>query len=107
MRRRWQLGVAALGLLFIQPAASVHAGGLLGRRCEVEASRPLRFGVYPGNTFSFGKYVGLAGTNEVDPVGDLATSKMVELAAGRPFDVHFYAQWDGVRVTSGGPMSVT
>ena len=59
------------------------------------ADESLRFGVYPGNTFTFGKYVGLNGTNPQAPVGPLALARLVELAAGRPFDVHFYAQWDG------------
>src|SRR5207237_3161690 len=45
--------------------------------------------------FIFGKYVGLNGTNPQAPVGALALARLVELAGGRPFDVHFYAQWDG------------
>ena len=53
----------------------------------------LRFGVYPGNEFTFGKYVGLTGTNPNDRYGDLALQRMVELANGRPFDVHLYAEW--------------
>ena len=56
---------------------------------------PLRFGVYPGNTFTFGKYVGLGGTNPEAPLGPLALARLLELAAGRPFDVHFYAEWNG------------
>jgi hypothetical protein len=59
------------------------------------AEEPLRFGVYPGNTFTFGKYVGLTGTNAEAPVGPLALARLVELAAGRAFDAHFYAQWNG------------
>jgi hypothetical protein len=55
---------------------------------------PLRFGVYPGNTFTFGKYAGLGGSNAVAPDSDVAINRMVELAAGRPFDVHLYIQWD-------------
>ncbi|MEY2404001.1 MAG: hypothetical protein QOD38_1552, partial [Acidimicrobiaceae bacterium] len=55
---------------------------------------PLRFGVYPGNTFTFGKYVGATGTNSTPSDGDLALERMVQLANGRPFDVHLYAQWD-------------
>jgi hypothetical protein len=55
---------------------------------------PLRFGVYPGNTFTFGKYVGAGGTNPVAYDGDLAVQRMVELANGRPFDVHLYMQWN-------------
>jgi hypothetical protein len=55
---------------------------------------PLRFGVYPGNTFTFGKYVGATGTNSTPPDSDLALQRIVELADGRPFDVHLYAQWD-------------
>lgn len=56
---------------------------------------PLRFGVYPGNTFTIGKYAGLAGTNAHDYLGTLALDRMVELANGRPFDVHLYADWRG------------
>jgi hypothetical protein len=53
----------------------------------------LRFGVYPGNTFTFGKYAGLTGHNGTDPYADAALDRMVELANGRPFDVHLYADW--------------
>ena len=54
----------------------------------------MRFGVYPGNTFSFGKYAGLVGTNPQATDGDLAVQRAVELANGRPFDIHLYAQWN-------------
>jgi hypothetical protein len=57
------------------------------------AEPPLEFGVYPGNTFTFGKYVGLDGHPKADQQ-DLTLERMVELAAGRPFQVHLYAQWD-------------
>ena len=57
------------------------------------APQAIRMGVYPGNTFSIGKYVGLTGTNAVDPFGDRALDRMVELAGGQPFDVHVYAEW--------------
>jgi hypothetical protein len=64
-----------------------------GRRHRPE----LRFGVYPGNTFTFGKYAGATGANAVDAHSTLALDRMVELADGRPFDVHLYAEWrDGV-----------
>jgi hypothetical protein len=53
----------------------------------------IRMGVYPGNTFTFGKYAGLVGQNAIDPFGDLALDRMVELADGQPFDVHVYAEW--------------
>jgi len=57
-------------------------------------STPLVFGVYPGNTFTFGKYAGLNGTNAVMPDADLGIDRMVQLAAGRPFHVHLYLQWN-------------
>ena len=63
------------------------------------AGTPLRFGVYPGNTFTFGKYVGLSGSNPTAYDADVALDRMVELAAGRPFDVHLYAQWNGADPT--------
>ena len=55
----------------------------------------MRFGVYPGNEFTFGKYVGQTGTNPIHRYSDLALDRMVELASGRPFDVHLYADWRG------------
>ena len=55
---------------------------------------PLRFGVYPGNTFTFGKYAGLNGSNANAPDSDLGIERMAELAAGRPFDVHLYLEWN-------------
>jgi hypothetical protein len=77
------------------PRAAAVAAAVLVYAQLVLGEDSLRFGVYPGNTFTFGKYVGLSGTNPQAPVGALAVARLVELAAGRPFDVHFYAQWDG------------
>jgi hypothetical protein len=57
------------------------------------AEPPLEFGVYPGNTFTVGKYAGLDGHPKAGQE-DLSLDRMVELAAGRPFQVHLYAQWD-------------
>jgi hypothetical protein len=53
----------------------------------------LRFGVYPGNTFTVGKYAGLGGTGGHAVHGPEAMAAMEELAGGRAFDVHFYASW--------------
>ncbi|MDQ1373738.1 MAG: hypothetical protein QOJ09_1076, partial [Actinomycetota bacterium] len=69
--------------------------GLPARAGTAPADPPLRFGVYPGNEFTFGKYAGAAGSNPVDRFGDLALDRMVELSAGQPFDVHLYADWRG------------
>jgi hypothetical protein len=55
-------------------------------------AQALQFGVYPGNTFTFGKFAGLGATNGPNPAATLAS--MQELAGGRPFQVHLYAQWD-------------
>ena len=55
----------------------------------------LRFGVYPGNTFTVGKYAGLTGTNSRAGTGAEAMAAMEELAGGRAFDVHFYVSWRG------------
>ncbi|MHB8467143.1 MAG: hypothetical protein ACYDH6_11595 [Acidimicrobiales bacterium] len=55
---------------------------------------PLRFGVYPGNTFTIGKYAGVKGSNSVAPDSNQSLQSMVRLANGRPFDVHLYAQWN-------------
>ena len=71
---------------------------LLGVVVPSKATTPqppsMRFGVYPGNTFTFGKYAGITGTNSRPFDDELALQRMVELANGRPFDVHLYAQWD-------------
>ena len=62
------------------------------------AAECLRFGVYPGNTFTIGKYAGLSGTPGAPLYGDEAMGAMTDLAGGRDFDVHFYASWkDGLR----------
>lgn len=75
----------AIALTFVPVAAVAEVVPSLGPE--------LRFGVYPGNEFSFGKYVGLGGNNRVDRYGELALDRIVALAAGRPFDVHLYAEW--------------
>lgn len=67
------------------------------------APTPLRFGVYPGNTFTLGKYGGFAGTNANPVDGELALQRIVELADGRPFDVHLYAQWNGDNLAANEP----
>lgn len=67
-------------------------GSLPGHAAEPPGGG-LRFGVYPGNTFTFGKYAGLAGSNAAGPYDEIALDRMVELANGRPFDVHLYAEW--------------
>jgi len=81
-------------VIWFRRAALVAAAAVVCARTGW-ADDPLRFGVYPGNTFTIGKYVGLSGTNTQAPVGALAIARLVELAAGRPFDVHFYADWRG------------
>ena len=65
----------------------------VGSAPAAAAEPPLEYGMYPGNSFTFGKYVGLAGG---PPAGqaDLTLARLTELAGGRPFQVHFYAQWD-------------
>jgi hypothetical protein len=83
--RRTAVGIIVLAL-FVAVVAPAQAGR--------KRAAPMRFGVYPGNTFTFGKYGGATGTNETPVDGDLAIQRMVELADGRPFDVHLYAQWD-------------
>jgi hypothetical protein len=55
----------------------------------------LRFGVYPGNTFTVGKYVGLAGSEGRPIYGEEAFAAMEDLAGGRAFNIHFYASWRG------------
>ncbi|MGH9086101.1 MAG: hypothetical protein ACRDYW_11660 [Acidimicrobiales bacterium] len=60
-----------------------------------ESAACLRFGVYPGNTFTVGKYVGLAGSEGRPIYGEAALAAMEDLAGGRAFDVHFYASWRG------------
>lgn len=67
----------------------------------------LRFGVYPGNTFTVGKYVGLTGTEGRPIYGPDALSAMTDLAGGRAFDVHFYAAWrEGLRPETAEAMQV-
>ena len=68
--------------------------GVVPAHAKSARERLMRFGVYPGNTFTFGKYVGANGTNTTTVDGDRALQRLVELANGRPFDVHLYAQWD-------------
>jgi hypothetical protein len=79
-------------------AAAVLTVPSAGRAADAASAKPqptpLRFGVYPGNTFTFGKYAGIDGSNPVATDSDLALDRMAELAAGRPFDVHLYIQWD-------------
>jgi hypothetical protein len=82
--RRAAVGIIVLAL-FLGIVAPAHAK---------KRAAPLRFGVYPGNTFTFGKYAGTNGTNAIPVDGDVALERMVQLANGRPFDVHLYAQWD-------------
>ena len=60
---------------------------------EVASDECLRFGVYPGNTFTVGKYAGLGGTGGAPLYGDQAMAAMEDLAGGRAFDIHFYASW--------------
>ena len=80
------------------PAHGRAAKGVAPREC-------LRFGVYPGNTFSVGKYVGLAGAPGADIYGQEAMAAMEDLAGGRPFDIHFYASWrNGVDDTTHAAM---
>ena len=80
--------------------AAALAVGTLGLPASEAAPAIIRMGVYPGNTFTIGKYVGITGHNAVDPFGDLSLDRMVELANGQPFDVHVYAEWrDGVPST--------
>jgi hypothetical protein len=86
-RSRWILVVAALLLSGMAPA-DARTQGRGGEEC-------LRFGVYPGNTFSLGKYAGLAGTPGAPIYGEQAMAAMEDLAGGRDFDVHFYASWRG------------
>ena len=57
------------------------------------ADPPLEYGMYPGNTFSVGKYAGEEGTPRKGQQ-DLTVPRLVELASGRPLQVHFYAQWN-------------
>ena len=83
--------VIAVAVLLLLAAVIAPAGAKPGTRPE---GPRLRFGVYPGNEFTFGKYAGLDGSNPTDRYGDLALDRMVELSAGKPFDVHLYAQWD-------------
>lgn len=83
--RRTAVGVIVLALLF---------GVLVAPAQAKKRPPPLRFGVYPGNTFTFGKYAGATGTNTTPVDGDLALERIQQLANGRPFDVHLYAQWD-------------
>lgn len=68
----------------------------------VADTRPpcLHFGVYPGNTFTLGKYVGATGSEGRPIYGTEAMDAMTDLAGGRPFDVHFYASWRGGLPTS-------
>jgi hypothetical protein len=84
VRRRRDLTAIVVSVVLLLAALNPAA------RAELST---IRMGVYPGNTFTFGKYVGLSGTNAVDPFGDLALDRMVELANGEPFDVHVYAEW--------------
>lgn len=67
----------------------------------------LRLGVYPGNTFTVGKYVGLKRTEGRPIYGADALAAMTDLAGGRAFDVHFYAVWrEGLRADTAAAMQV-
>ena len=83
-----------LGAVGVVVASLAVVSAPAGRAGTAPPATPLVFGVYPGNTFSFGKYAGLGGTNTVSPDAEIAIDRMAELAAGRPFHVHLYAQWD-------------
>ena len=85
-RLRLLLAVVPLAGLLAVPAPAQPPG---------TAGSCLRFGVYPGNTFTVGKYAGLGGTNSRAVHGAEAMAAMEELAGGRAFDVHFYASWRG------------
>src|SRR5207248_2947013 len=105
MRPRVLCVVAAAAVLALAaPAALADPAGRAATTATATATAtasttasaptPLVFGVYPGNTFTFGKYAGLSGSNPVATDSDLALDRMVELAAGRPFDVHLYLEWN-------------
>ena len=86
-------------LIVLVSSLVIAAGGLPATGADV-AEPPadddcLRFGVYPGNTFTVGKYVGLAGSEGRPIYGSEAWAAMEDLAGGRAFDVHFYASWRG------------
>lgn len=82
--------------LLAQAANAAPAGAAVPVTVEVAESGPcLRFGVYPGNTFTVGKYVGLAGSEGRPIYGEAAFAAMEDLAGGRVFDIHFYASWRG------------
>ena len=49
--------------------------------------------MYPGDTFTVGKYVGLGGEPGQEQAG-LSLLRLRELGGGRPFQVHLYAQWN-------------
>lgn len=72
--------------------AGVIAACALAIGVAAGPAHALEFGVYPGATFTVGKYVGLAGSAPAGP--DLSYERMAELAGGRPFQVHLYAQWN-------------
>lgn len=73
--------------------AAVVLGALLALPAAARAGDPpLQFGMYPGKTFSFGGYVGQPGNARGGL--DLTMDRMVELANGRPFQFHTYAQWN-------------
>src|SRR5207248_3394342 len=90
--------VLALAAVSLAPAGraatTTTATATAAASATASAPTPLVFGVYPGNTFTFGKYAGLSGSNPAAPDSDLALDRMVELAAGRPFDVHLYIEWN-------------
>jgi hypothetical protein len=86
-RFRWIFVVALLVLSSVAPVPA--------RADRKETSDCLRFGVYPGNTFTLGKYAGLVGTPGAPIYGEQAMAAMGDLAGGRDFDVHFYASWRG------------
>jgi len=98
-RLRW-IAVAATVALFGGLAAATFADVRPPGACP-------RFGVYPGNTFTVGKYIGLAGTEGRPIYGDEALDAMTDLADGQPFDVHFYAAWrEGVRPETAAAMQL-
>lgn len=89
MKRRWALALL-LVLSAVVPVAATATEDVQGE-C-------LRFGVYPGNTFTVGKYAGLPGAPGAPLYGHRALAAMEDLAGGRDFDIHFYASWrDGLR----------
>src|SRR5207244_628523 len=89
---------AVLFVAYLQLENHVIQPVVVGRTVQLSPPATMTaalVGVSAGNTFTFGKYVGLSGSNPAAYDADVALDRMVELAAGRPFDVHLYAQWNG------------